>query len=198
MSNLLKNKFLWLILAGFTVGGLGIQFWQDSQRSPASFPAPKLKPWGASLSGKLNQSIQIEIKTVGGVPDNDDQDLHLKAQITLNVPVDGEVKFQWSLPKDASLVSGELEDSFTGLQVGQTATSEIVIQGVSKEGFAKTVSFAASAAGGGKKLSAYAAFGTNSFEQMSTAAQERDDLENSEELVLKKEALAEKLKRTHQ
>lgn len=206
MSNLLKQKIFWIMGLGLFVGVVGAFLWQTSGfRQPASvteFPAPKIKPWAHSLSGKMNQAISVEVTTVGGVPDNDGQDLHLRAHVTVNVPVDGEVEYRWSLPSEASIVSGEIEDAFTGLQPGQTATSEIVIQGVSKEGFAKTVSFSATAAGNGKKLNAFGAFGTNSFNQMAAAAQQRDSekeiSEESEELVLKKSQLTEKLKKTHQ
>lgn len=203
LSRLFKNRIVWLMGFGLLVGVFGAHWWQNSNlRKPASavsFPAPQIKPWADSLSGKLNQTIQVEVVTVGGVPDHDGQDLHLKALVTLNSAVEGEVEFQWNIPAGASVVSGELEDSFTGLLAGQTATSEIVIQGVSKEGFAKTVSFSVSARGNGKKLSAFGAFATNSFGQMAAAAQQRDTVEEeSEELVLKKSHLTDKLNKAQQ
>ncbi len=197
------KKISILAALGLTLGGL-TAWWQDSQahRHPASqFPAPKLrlKPWSESLSGKMNQAITVEISPVGGVPENDDQELRLKAEVTLHQPVQGDVQYTWTLPAEASLVSGELSDVWPNLQPGQTATAEISVLNVSKESIAKTVTLNVSAQGSGVKYASSGSFATNSREQMAAAENQNNmKVQNSEELVLKKSKAALKLEKVHQ
>ena len=115
------KKISILAVLGLSLGGVTAWIQESGGRKPASvahLPAPKLKlqPWSESTQGKMNQAINIEITTVGGVPDRDDQELRLKATVTLNQAMTGDVEYQWSLPADASLVSGELSDVWPGLQ----------------------------------------------------------------------------------
>ncbi len=197
------KKISILAVTGLVLGGL-TAWLQESQvgRHPASqFPAPKLhvKPWTDSLSGKLHQSISVQITPVGGVPDNDDQELRLKAEVTLHQAVAGDVHFQWSLPPDASVVSGELADAWPNLQPGQTATTEISLLNVSKESVAKTVTLHVSADGNGVKYASSGSFATNSAEQMAAAENNGSmKIQNSEELVLKKSKAAAKMEKVHQ
>jgi hypothetical protein len=195
-----------LLLAGFglTLGGLTAWLQEtQSHRFPASalLPAPRLKlqPWSHSLNGKMNQAITVEISAVGGVPESDDQELRLKAEVTVNQPIQGDMEYVWTLPADASLVSGELSDVWAGLQAGQTATAEISVLNVSKESVAKTVTLHVSAEGHGVKYASSGSFATNSREQMAGAAKENSlKMQNSEELVLKKSKAALKLEKVHQ
>jgi len=197
------KKISILAVAGLVLGGATAWIQEShSLRRPASqFPAPKLKlqPWTDSLHSKINQSITVRLTPIGGVPDNDEQELRLKAEVTLHQAVQGEVQYVWSLPPDASVVSGELSDAWPNLQQGQTATAEISVLNVSKESVAKTITLHVSALGNGVKYASSGSFATNSGEQMA-AAESADSmkLQSSEELVLKKSKAAVKLEKVHQ
>lgn len=196
------KKILLTSAIGLVMGGLAVTFYQHlpSRQPAAAFPAPKLrlKPWSESLVAKAHQAISVKISAVGGVPDHDDQDLHLKAEVTLHRPIDQEVKFQWNLPPDASLVSGEMEDAWPNLQPGQTATAEIVISGVSKESVAKTVTLHVSGLSNGVQYASSGSFATNSPEQMSEGDAVGVMKLQSSELVLKKSDAAAKMEKVHQ
>jgi hypothetical protein len=113
--------------------------------------------------------------------------------------VQGDVQFLWTLPADASVVSGELSDVWPNLKEGQTATTEISVLNVSKESVAKTVTLHVSALGNGVKYAASGSFATNSGEQMAAAdATASMKMQNSEELVLKKSKAAAKMEKVHQ
>lgn len=197
----LKNISL-IILSGFIVGILGSFLFQGkpSRKIASELPAPKLrlKPWAHSLTTKTKQAISVEVFAVGGIPDQDHQDLTLRAKVTLNQPMDHEVKFQWTLPQDASLVSGELEDAWPNLLPGQTATTEIVLTGVSKESVAKTVTLHVSALSNGVNFGSSGSFATNSFDP--TPVDSSAGIINSQnpKLVLKKSDAAAKMDKVHQ
>jgi hypothetical protein len=197
------KKISTLAILGLTVGAAmaWIQEGPNSRHPASQLPAPKLRltPWSESLEGKMNQSITVKITPVGGVPDHDEQELRLKAEVTLNQAVQGDVQFLWTLPADASVVSGELSDVWPNMQVGQTATTEISILNVSKESVAKTVTLHVSALGNGVKYAASGSFATNSREQMAAADSAASmKMQNSEELVLKKSKAAAKMEKVHQ
>ncbi len=198
------KKLLFIAACGLMIGGLSVRFYQNlPSRNPASqLPPPKLhlKPWADSLYGKMHQAMDVKISAVGGVPDHDDQEIRLKGEVTLNRPMDQEVKFMWVLPPDATVVSGELEDSFPNLKAGQTATTEIVIQGVSKESFVKTVTLHVSGSAGGVQYASAGGFATNSREQMTAASDSGGGVSKlqNEELALKKSDSAAKMEKVHQ
>jgi hypothetical protein len=196
------KKISALILFGFLVGGLGNAFYQNFvPRQPASvLPPPKLrlKPWSESLVGKAHAAMSVKISVVGGMPEHDNQELRLKAEVTLNRPVDQEVKFQWSLPADASLVSGNLEDSWANLQPGQTATTEITVLNVSKESISKTVTLHVSGTANGVQYAGAGSFATNSLEQMKLAEENEASGSRVQDLALKKSSSAAKLEKVQQ
>jgi hypothetical protein len=157
-----------------------------------------LKPWSESLVSKAHQAIEVKVSAVNGVPDHDEQELRLRAEVTLRRPIEQEVKFEWSLPPDASLVSGEISDAWPNLKPGQTATTEIVILGVSKESVTKTVTLHVSGISNGVQYASSGSFATNSPEQMAQAdSMSVMKLQNSE-LALKKNDSAAKMEKVHQ
>lgn len=196
------KKIAFVSAIGLTIGILGSIFYQNipNRRLASEHPAPKIKikPWAESLSGKTHQAIQVQIAAVGGVPDHDNQDLRLKATVTLNRALDQELKWQWSLPPGADVVSGELEDAWPNLQPGQTASTEITITGVSKESVAKTVTLHVSGMSHGVQYASSGSFATNSPEQMLASETPGNMKVQNQELVLKKTGSAEKLNKLHQ
>lgn len=194
-----KLNFKWglsLVLAGLLVGA-GIATFKDSSKrqiasvdGQQSFKAPKVNIWGHTPYGKMNQNIEVKVESINGIPDNDEQELRLVAHVTLNRPVDEELIYRWVLPEGASIVSGEIEDSWPGIQSGQTASTEIALVGVSKEGLAKTVTLQVS---GKSKSVKYASSGSFTTDPRSLV-----ETENSEELALKKKMNIEKMEKAHQ
>lgn len=202
MPSILK-KLLLISIFGLSIGVLAGLFWQATNRAPASPKRPK--PWADSLSGKMNQSMTVVITPIDGVPDHDDQELHLRAEVTLNQPIDGEIQYQWTLPAEAVVVSGEIEDSWVGLKSKQKATAEITITNVSREGLSKTIFFHATGNISGGKLGGVGAFGINdtsfvpSTEKNSEVSSTNSDRpELSDDSVSKKPELKEKSNRIHQ
>ncbi len=212
MSNFLNKKHLLLIcFLALTVGSIfsfkffsGPKGFRNISSTTADFPAPKLKvqPWAHSIEGKIGQALTVNITPVGGIPDRDDQELRLKVEVTLNQPMDNnEVFFQWILPPEASLVEGNLQDSWSDLHPGQTASNEISVVNVSKEGFMKTISLNAHGVSGGRNFGNVAVFATQDFRPPSSATihvSEQNVDEKSENLVLSKEQVAEKMEKSHQ
>ncbi|MEZ0391639.1 MAG: hypothetical protein ACAH59_05450 [Pseudobdellovibrionaceae bacterium] len=196
------KKILFFSVLGFGLGLSLSYFYQktNSRNLASTLPAPKLKilPWAHDPSSKPHQALQVEISAVGGIPDHDEQELRLKAEVTLNRPIDQEVKFQWSLPPDASVVSGELEDAWPNLLPGQKASTEIIVTGVSKESVAKTVTLHVSALSNGVNFAGSGSFATNSAAQMQAADTEQNMKVQNSELALKKDETAAKMKRVHQ
>jgi hypothetical protein len=160
---------------GIICGYMGMKAWQSSASRTPSSEFSKSKIWGAEKFGKTSQAIHIVISTVSGVPDSDDQELRLKAEVSLNQKIDGDLEFEWMLPEGVAVVAGEKKDVLTNLQPGQVATLEITLLNISKEGFAKTVTLNVSGNQGGIRYGGSGSFATNSFVQMSAAlAKEKD------------------------
>jgi hypothetical protein len=188
----LKNfKFVALILVCGLGIGFSLPFLSNSvSRTLASvseekpFPAPKLDLWGHSPYGKVGQSMEVWIEAVDGIPDNDNQELRLIAHVNLNHQMDQELGYRWVLPEGASLISGELEDSWPGIKPGQSATSEISIAGVSREGLVKTVTLQVFGVSGGVKYANSGSFTTDP----------RSLVGESEELALKKKTEVGKIR----
>ena len=193
LKNFQFKAFVGLVLFGLCFG-VGIAYWQEtSQRGLASvdeapFPAPKLNLWGHSPYGKMNQSIDVRLEAIGGIPDNDDQELRLIAHVTLHRPIDQELSYQWVLPPGAELVSGELDDVWPGIQPGQTVSTEISVLGVSKEGLVKSITLHVS---GQSQSIKYANSGS-----FTTSPRQLD--ESVEELALKKKISLEKMNKVQQ
>lgn len=196
LNKLILKRGIALILGGLLVG-VSLAHWQESQsRRVASvgedlpFQAPKLNIWGHNPYGKMNQNIDVKVESLNGIPENDDQELRLIAHVTLNRPVDQELHYRWVLPEGASIVSGEVEDSWPGIHPGQTASVEIAVTGVSKEGLAKIVTLQVS---GTSQSVKYASSGTFTTDPRSLV-----EGENSEELALKKKNNIGKMEKAHQ
>lgn len=142
----LKNKnfkiYFSLIFCGLLVGATLSYFSQENSRQPASNQFQKSSQpqiWAHSPYQKMNQVIQVSLVPIDGIPENDNQELRLQATVILNRPVDQELSYKWILPEGVTLVSGELEDAWPGIQAGEFVKSEISVLGMSLEGLAKTV-----------------------------------------------------------
>jgi hypothetical protein len=167
--------FSTIALLGLLFGYFGMQTWQRSGSLNQSSEISKAKIWGAEKYGKTSQAIHVVISTVSGVPDSDEQELRLKAEVSLNQKIDGDLEFEWMLPEGVTVVAGEMKDVLTNLQPGQVATLEITLMNISKEGLAKTVTLNVAGNQGNIRYGGSGSFATNSFVQMSAAlAKERD------------------------
>lgn len=162
------KKGLLVAASGILVGGLSWYVSDHIKRSPASSSLPQV-PHPSQIGaaplqfGKMNQAMTVLISPVNGVPDHDNQEITLRAEVTLHRTISGEVEFQWELPEGAQIVSGLESDSWAHLQAGQTATAEISLLNVSKEGGIKTVNFHVKAMDDEVKYAVSGSFGTNNY-----------------------------------
>lgn len=90
-----------------------------------------------TLAGKPNAMMEISIEPISGIPDHDEQEITLRASLTLSRPVDSDLSFKWILPEDVSVVAGHLEDGWNHILPGQTVMTEITLTGLSKESAGK-------------------------------------------------------------
>ena len=185
----------------------GIQYvMSSSSRKPASMlEAPKnpVQPWADSLQGKMQQAISVQLSTIGGVPDNENQEMHLRAEITLNRAINSDLEYQWELPDGVSIVSGYPADGFANVKPGQTVPIDLYVVGFAKTGNLKTITLHASGFTTDQKFQSSGSFANNSAVQMAEAEKEtatgQEKLtEESAELVLKKEAGQEKLNKVQE
>jgi hypothetical protein len=85
------------------------------------------------FSGKPNQMMEISVEPVGGIPEKDEQELTLRATVTLKRPVDQDLEYKWMLPPGVEVVSGHITDGWNNVQAGQVVVAEITVTGLSQE-----------------------------------------------------------------
>lgn len=173
MSTTVKNFVFGcaLALGGLAVGGAMSYFRTQSTsvRYPASaLPAPNLRvlPYAHSLQGKNNRLLDITISPVSGLPENDNQEITLQALVTLLQPIAGELEYHWILPEGVELVSGELNDSWTNIQPGQTAQTTISLLNFSKVSIPRTIVLQVSGQGPTARLGGAMTFSTYDLVKM--------------------------------
>jgi hypothetical protein len=110
------------------------------------------------LTGKPDQVMGISVEPVGGIPENNEQELTLRATVTLHRPVDQDLEYKWMLPAGVEVVSGHLADGWNGLQVGQTVTTEITVTGLSLESGAVVALFHVETLQNGQKIGSSGVF----------------------------------------
>jgi hypothetical protein len=119
--------------SGFIFGVVGVflsSFNRNSEENLNRFRLPASFTW----QGKHQRLFEVSIVSRNSLPDTEEQDLVLLGTIQGLQPIEGEVYYKWILPPGASLVSGELEDSVSGLSDPQKFLErEITIHGVSHE-----------------------------------------------------------------
>ena len=111
-----------------------------------------------SLQAKPDRMIDVKIQVLNGIPKRDDQDLTLRAIVTLKKPIVHDLEFKWMLPPGAQVVAGQEEDSWANLQVGQSVETEITVNGVSLESSSSVVVFHADTDINGVKIGGSAVF----------------------------------------
>jgi hypothetical protein len=136
----------------------------DGKREPASaLPAPKLQTQNPVAADKLTTTVNtpftVTITAVNGVPERDEQELTLRADVVMNANIQSDVEWSWNLPEGATVVGGEKSDTWAGLKTGERAHAEISLLNVSKE-FMKTVTFTVKASTKNNNFDGIAAFAT--------------------------------------
>lgn len=158
------RKFLYITILAFW-GAFAVIIMDarsDRDRAPASvLPAPKLLTTNDSVV--LTPTVgpfTVSISAVNGIPDHDNQELTLKADVVLNTPIDSNVEWTWQLPEGASIVSGEKTDLWPGMKAGERAHVEISLLNVSKDAM-KTVTFTVRASAKNSPVAGVAFFETS-------------------------------------
>jgi hypothetical protein len=158
------RKFLYITMLAFWGLLAVIVMDHGKKREPASIlPAPKLQTENPNANKKLTTTVDtpftVTITAVNGVPDHDEQELTLRADVVLNANIQSDVEWNWNLPEGASIVSGEKSDTWAGLKTGGRAHAEISLLNVSKE-IMKTVTFTVKASTKNNSFDGIAAFAT--------------------------------------
>jgi hypothetical protein len=125
-----------------------IVFDHHAKRIPASI-----------LTETVDTPFTINIVAVNGIPDRDDQELTLRADVIMNANIQADVDWSWHLPPGASIVAGEENETWPGLKAGERAHAEISLLNVSKESM-KTVTFSVKASTKNNVFDGIAAFAT--------------------------------------
>lgn len=156
------RKFLYIAMLAFWGLLAVIVMDRDNKREPASvLPAPKLQTENPAekLTTVVDTPFSVNIVAVNGVPDRNDQELTLRADVVLNANIQSDVEWSWNLPEGATIVSGEKSDTWAGLKTGERAHAEISLLNVSKE-IMKTVTFTVKASTKNNSFDGIAAFAT--------------------------------------
>jgi hypothetical protein len=154
---------------------------QKSERQVAiGGPVSKLHPFPGKQAGKANGFIDVRVSAPNGVPDSDQQELVLQAEVTLNGPSNEEVNYYWNLPEDAKVVSGNVSDSWTQLKTGEKALAEIRLLNVSNQ-TAKVVSFHAMTLTNGARMGGIDSFSTSNHEANQGVKKEKLSPKNNQE-----------------
>lgn len=158
------KRILAIIGIGLLIGGSGEYFHQKikNQRQPASEKGLKANPKNILAMGKQDRAISVELKNPNGTPEEDSQELTLRAEISVQQALpNNELFYTWTLPEGAQIVSGHLSDSLPNIQPGQIAVIEIVLTGVSREQAEKHVVFDAHYLVGDARIGNSAVFSTH-------------------------------------
>lgn len=94
-------------------------------------PPPPRNP-ASQWAGKHSSPFQIQISAPKGVPANENADLELIAKVSVQQTFNEDIEFNWILPPGVDLVDGDLQDSLSGLQAGQSFERRLVVHGFTK------------------------------------------------------------------
>jgi len=125
----IKKIFFFGIL-GFASAYVVSLYFENQTPSPQKGFATVQK---RQIAGKTNAMMDILVEPIGGVPEHDEQEITLRATLTLKRPIDTDLNFKWILPDDVRVVAGHLEDGWNNIQPGQSVTTELTLTGLSKE-----------------------------------------------------------------
>lgn len=155
------RKFLYItMLAFWGAFAVIVMDTKPQLRNPSSvLPAPKLMTSTPSLPQV--GPFTVSISAANGIPDHDEQELTLTAEVVLNATVDSNVEWSWNLPAGATVVSGEKTDVWPDMKTGERAHTEISVLNVSKD-VMKTVTFTVRASAKNSTLDGVASFATQS------------------------------------
>jgi hypothetical protein len=170
-----------VVLAGIISGAFtwGYLFNKKSERHMTNLgPVTKMKSFNANVSGKAMALIKVKVTAPNGVPESDTQELVLNAEVFVNGQPGDEIAYNWALPEDAKIVQGQISDTWTGIQPGQTAKAEIRLLNVSKES-AKVVTFHVSTVTNGARMAGLDSFSTSNFETTNAVKFQKLNTENT-------------------
>jgi hypothetical protein len=169
----IKNNLsiLAIVACGFALGSFLQHSVVDRSPAAAKLEAPKLpKPWAHNLVGKHNRFANLLLSPANGIADRDDQEMVLRAHITLLAPISGDLEYTWTLPAGVNVVEGELSDAISGLQPGQEHTVDLTVVGFSKESSNRTILFRADGISTGGRTSGAVSIATENLRLSSDPA----------------------------
>jgi hypothetical protein len=131
-------SFLFVAIAAGLIQGAD---WARDSRLPASVPDTRksalFRPEQLRFA-KPNRTFDVSIEAVNGFAQTDDQETTLRATITPE-SFDGNARYEWDLPADTFIVSGQREGT-VNLKSGESIALEITVRGFSSEGLPRNIS----------------------------------------------------------
>lgn len=129
----LKFVVKWMLL-GLVVGGtFGAGDYFSRQRydekmglRQQSFVTP-----AASIIGKPNQSLNVSVRHLDDLPENEDQILRLEVEIRTPLQFDSDIEVRWQLPDHVVAIESSTEPEKIRLLPGETWTRQISVRGLS-------------------------------------------------------------------
>lgn len=190
MSRPLMKKVFFFSAAGFAVGALAMALknsFTSSSRGVEGSMTLASKNFASSLPhGKHLSVIQVALQAPHGIPENELDEVTLEGWVRLNQPVENDLKIRWDLPDGVVAVEGNIEETLTHVQAGQTMRINLTVKGFSKETF-KLIALHGFIATGENQLGNSAVLTSrpeDSFEMLRNTASVESEKEEQQKSVL--------------
>ncbi len=88
---------------------------------------------GHPTMGKSLAPLSVQIAPLQDIPEFDDQEVTLNGFVTANAYTGSVVQYHWDLPAGVSVLSGDINGSFSNIKSGDTFEVELRVTGFSRE-----------------------------------------------------------------
>lgn len=122
------------VLLGLAIGAsnmLPSMNFKSPERNPAA--VAKKATWKPLPLGKHLALIKTELTQPLNIPDNGDDEVILNGRIYINQQITGGISYQWMLPDEVKLVTGEVVKTIEDAKMGETIEVSITVRGFNKE-----------------------------------------------------------------
>lgn len=104
---------------------------QTDSRTPAS--VLKQKSWRPLPLGKHLALIKTELEQPELIPNEGDDEVTLNGRIHINQTITGGISYNWVLPEEVEVVSGDLSNTIEDIKMGEVIAVSIKVRGFNKE-----------------------------------------------------------------
>lgn len=130
----MRNRTALTLILGLIVGISGAAYVSNAKkmRLPASMEQ-KSSAWTPAPIGKHLALLKVEILAPKNIPESGNEDVTLSGRILVNQELQSDLSYNWDLPEDVQVVDGQLQDSFSGVKMGQIVEVKITVSGFNQE-----------------------------------------------------------------